>query len=125
MRSCQQLVARSALHRQNHSELCLAAQHPLVRLGGLPWVLIHQGRISYSIYLFQNLILWLVPYTDIPALSIPVWFVCVTVLATVTYHTIERPMIVLGQRLSANGSLRLRSYISVSASDGAQEKTRI
>jgi peptidoglycan/LPS O-acetylase OafA/YrhL len=46
----------------------------------------------------------------------------VTIFATITYHTIERPMIALGQQLSGRGRQGPRSHVSRSASDSAPEK---
>jgi peptidoglycan/LPS O-acetylase OafA/YrhL len=70
----------------------------LLELGPLRWV----GRISYSLYLWQQL--FMVPVFAMGQLglsqSLP-WSIAATfAAATLSYHLIERPMIRLGHRLA-------------------------
>jgi len=71
----------------------------ILNLAPLRWI----GRISYSLYLWQQLFLvptWelhVLPYVQRPFLNLAMCFLC----ATVSYYLIERPMIRLGRRLEA------------------------
>jgi peptidoglycan/LPS O-acetylase OafA/YrhL len=59
------------------------------------------GRISYSIYLVQALVLVAVPATPYPLVTALLWVAVVLGVSQVTYRLIEQPAIRLGRRLSA------------------------
>jgi peptidoglycan/LPS O-acetylase OafA/YrhL len=65
--------------------------HPIAR---------YLGRISYSLYLMHPIVLDTIPALSSPALTLLVWLLAVLLLASATYHWIERPMIAWGQRLT-------------------------
>jgi peptidoglycan/LPS O-acetylase OafA/YrhL len=62
----------------------------------IPNMLIYIGQISYSIYLLHLFVLALIPKTSYPVITIIIWFLCIMLLASITYRFIERPMIALG-----------------------------
>jgi peptidoglycan/LPS O-acetylase OafA/YrhL len=59
------------------------------------------GRISYSIYLVQALVLVAVPATPYPLVTAVVWVAAVVGISELTYRLVEQPAIGLGRRLSA------------------------
>jgi peptidoglycan/LPS O-acetylase OafA/YrhL len=59
------------------------------------------GRISYSIYLMQALVLGTVPATPYPLVTALVWVGLVLCVSEATYRLVEQPAIRLGRRLSA------------------------
>jgi peptidoglycan/LPS O-acetylase OafA/YrhL len=65
------------------------------------------GRISFSLYLWQQL-LFTGTYTGAPPLGLlavfPLNFITVFALATLTYYAVEKPMIRLGHRLAPPAS---------------------
>lgn len=77
-----------------------------LEIGWLRWI----GRMSYSLYIWNNL--FLIPDSIIPIAPLsylqypPINFVCVFAVATVSYYFIEKPMIALGRRLADRGAKR-------------------
>jgi peptidoglycan/LPS O-acetylase OafA/YrhL len=58
------------------------------------------GRISYSIYLMNPIVIALIPEMRSPLQSVLVWCAALLVVASATYRWVERPAIALGQRLT-------------------------
>jgi peptidoglycan/LPS O-acetylase OafA/YrhL len=75
--------------------------------------LTYLGRISYSVYLWNQLFMIFGPHTRHPAAFVAV-FMPATVLAS--YYLIEQPSIKLGSRLLRNRRQRLQETSSVPAS---------
>jgi peptidoglycan/LPS O-acetylase OafA/YrhL len=55
------------------------------------------GDISYSVYLFQFPVIWLVPQTSSRPLTALVWLLALIALATLTHRFVEQPGIALGR----------------------------
>jgi peptidoglycan/LPS O-acetylase OafA/YrhL len=68
----------------------------------VPAWLLHLGRISYSVYLVQAVVLLAVPPLPDPALSAAVWVLTTLAVSTVTYRFVELPAVRLGRRSSRN-----------------------
>jgi peptidoglycan/LPS O-acetylase OafA/YrhL len=59
------------------------------------------GRISYSVYLVQALVLIAIPATPFPLLTGIVWVAAPLAISEVTYRFVERPAVRLGRRCAA------------------------
>ena len=88
--------------------------HPKTLVGkSLEWAPVRWiGRLSYSIYLWQQLFLLKEPENRAPALrglqGLPVSLLAVLACAGASFYLIERPMIILGHRLSSRLSKTTR-----------------
>ncbi len=59
---------------------------------------LYLGRISYSVYLMQALVISAVPVTPFPVVTAVVWMLALIGISSLTYTFIERPFIALGRR---------------------------
>jgi peptidoglycan/LPS O-acetylase OafA/YrhL len=58
------------------------------------------GQVSYSLYLVHPLVIWVVPHTPVPILTLVAWTMTTIALSAVTYRSVEAPAIALGRRLT-------------------------
>jgi len=83
------------------------------------------GRVSYSIYLWQQL--FLVPNTEQRPLHVlqafPFNLIAVFACATLSYYLLERRMIGLGHRWSSGGEAK--AFDQVRARPAADELSRV
>ena len=64
-----------------------------------PSFLLLLGVISYSLYLVQGTVFAIFPAIGHPVISVLIWLTAITVIATITYHLIEKPFMSIGKKL--------------------------